>query len=178
MRCPFCGSFDNRVLDSRTAREGRAIRRRRACDKCSERFTTYEVVEETRPDVIKKNQTREPFSRDKVLRSLRLACKKRPIELERLTDFVDQLEDRLAALPRRAVTSEEVGDRVLAFLRDTDPVAYVRYASVYRSFATVEQFMAALHGLRDAPPHDDAGEDDAGGDDAPFDIVEAEPDLS
>ncbi|MCB9730412.1 MAG: transcriptional repressor NrdR [Deltaproteobacteria bacterium] len=144
MLCPFCASPDNRVVDSRIARERRAIRRRRVCESCQERFTTYEEVEESRPDVLKKDGQSEPFSREKVLQSLRLACKKRPVALDDLIAFVEQLEARFAALPRRAVTSQEVGDRALAFLRERDPVAYVRYASVYRSFKNVEEFMAEL----------------------------------
>ena len=139
MRCPFCGAMENRVIDSRLARDGGAIRRRRACEGegCGERFTTYETIEETRPDVVKKSGRVEPFDRDKVLRSLRLACKKRPVDLEVLTDFVDHLEARCSALPRQRVPTASIGDRVLGFLRRKDPVAYVRYASVYRSFGDV-----------------------------------------
>lgn len=150
MLCPFCGGFDTRVVDSRTAREGRAIRRRRECEseRCGERFTTYEEIEDVRPDVIKKDGKREPFSRDKILRSLRLAAKKRPIDLDVLTAFVDRLEARLASLPRRSIPSAEVGDRVLVFLRQLDPVAYVRYASVYRSFSDVDEFLEELRRIQ------------------------------
>ncbi|MGM0577480.1 MAG: transcriptional regulator NrdR [Myxococcota bacterium] len=154
MRCPFCGAFDNRVIDSRMARDGRAIRRRRKCAECAERFTTYEEIEETRPDVVKRDDRTEPFSRDKLLQSLRLACKKRPVDLETLTAFVEHLEAKLAVYPRKAITSEEVGDKVLVFLREQDPVAYVRYASVYRSFASVDEFMEELRSFRDEPPEE------------------------
>lgn len=149
MLCPFCASPDNRVVDSRIARERRAIRRRRVCETCQERFTTYEEVEESRPDVVKKDGQTQPFSREKVLQSLRLACKKRPVPLDDLIAFVEQLEGRFAALPRRAVTSKEVGDRALAFLRERDPVAYVRYASVYQSFSNVEEFLAELRSFQE-----------------------------
>ena len=154
MRCPFCASTENRVLDSRMARDGRAIRRRRQCDPCEGRFTTYETIEETRPDVTKNGGHSEPFDRDKLLRSLRLACKKRPIGLEVLTDFVHRLEANVASLPRRTVTTAVVGDQVLNFLRTQDPVAYVRYASVYRSFGSVEEFMNELLTLQNSPDDD------------------------
>jgi len=148
MKCPFCASLDNRVIDSRLARDGRAIRRRRTCTACSERFTTYETVSEFMVDIVKQDGRTEPFDRDKLLRSLRLPCQKRPIPVSELTDFVKQLEARLLALPRKHVRSDEIGDMVLAFLRDLDPVAYVRYASVYRSFTSVAAFMDELEKLR------------------------------
>ena len=144
MRCPFCQSSENRVVDSRMARDGRAIRRRRQCEGCSERFTTYEVVEEAMLDVEKRDGQSEPFDPEKLLKSIRLACKKRPVGTGALSDFVERLESRMSARPRRAVTSRELGDSVLAFLRTQDPVAYVRYASVYRSFDSVEAFLSEL----------------------------------
>lgn len=144
MRCPFCQSSENRVVDSRMARDGRAIRRRRQCEACGERFTTYEVVEEAMLDVEKRDGQTEPFDPEKLLKSIRLACKKRPVGTGALTDFVERLESRLSARPRRVVTSRELGDAVLSFLRSQDPVAYVRYASVYRSFDSVESFLTEL----------------------------------
>jgi len=126
------------------ARDGRAIRRRRQCESCSERFTTYEVVEEAMLDVEKRHGQSEPFDPEKLLKSIRLACKKRPVGTGALSDFVERLESRLSARPRRVVTSRELGDSVLAFLRTQDPVAYVRYASVYRSFDSVEAFLNEL----------------------------------
>ncbi len=148
MLCPYCGAYDTRVVDSRGARDGRAIRRRRECEGCRERFTTYEEIEDIRPDVLKKDGKREPFDPDKMLRSLRLACQKRPIELDVLTGFVDRLETRVGGVPRRSVPSKELGERVLEFLRGLDPVAYVRYASVYRSFDSVEAFLTELRGMQ------------------------------
>ncbi len=152
MRCPFCGSPDTRVVDSRAAREGRSIRRRRQCSQCDERFTTYEVVEETMIDVVKKDGSTEPFDREKLLRSLRLACQKLDVDRDELTTFTEGLEARLAATPRRTIGSAEVGERVLGFLLELNPVAYVRYASVYRSFSTVEEFMTELRKLHERDP--------------------------
>jgi transcriptional repressor NrdR len=149
MKCPFCSSLENRVIDSRLAREGSSIRRRRTCASCSGRFTTYESVVKTVVEVVKQDGRTEPFDRDKALRSLRLPCQKRPIPQAALNDFVVQLESELAANPRKHIRSDEVGDRVLTFLRDLDHVAYVRYASVYRSFKSVEEFMMELERLRE-----------------------------
>jgi len=149
MDCPFCPSEDTRVVDSRLARAGRAIRRRRSCEACGERFTTYEIVEDVVPDVIKENGRTEPFNREKVLRSVRLPCQKRPVGIEDLTAFVDRLEGQVAAMPGRTVKSRVIGDLILDYLRDQDAVAYVRYASVYRSFNSVDEFMAELKKLQD-----------------------------
>lgn len=151
MHCPFCECADTRVIDSRLAREGRAIRRRRSCETCDARFTTYESIEGTRPDVVKKDGVQQPFARDKVLKSIRLACKKRPVDLDLLTTFVDRLELELMTMPKRTVSTETIGDRVLRFLRGLDPVAYVRYASVYRSFSSVDEFLAELTALQSDP---------------------------
>ncbi len=144
MRCPFCDAERNRVVDSRMARDGRAIRRRRHCEGCRERFTTYEVIEDTLADVEKRGGHAEPFDKDKLIRSLRLACQKRPVAAAELSRFAERLEARISARPRRAVTSQEIGDAVMAYLRDLDPVAYVRYASVYRSFDTIDEFTEEL----------------------------------
>ena len=149
MKCPFCASLENRVIDSRLARDGQAIRRRRMCSDCSERFTTYETVTESMIEVVKQDGRTEPFDRDKLLRSLRLPTQKRPVSLQELTSFVDSLESRLLQLSRKHVRSHEIGDMVLELLRDLDPVAYVRYASVYRSFKSVEEFMAELEKIRE-----------------------------
>jgi transcriptional repressor NrdR len=144
MKCPFCGAFNNRVIDSRLARDGLAIRRRRECENCVERFTTYEVVDHPVTEVEKTGGRIEPFEAEKLLWSLKLATKKRPVPLEALAGFVERLELRLHSQTRRVVKSEELGEEVLAFLYELDPVAYVRYASVYRSFATVDAFKAEI----------------------------------
>jgi len=151
VKCPYCHESENRVVDSRLARDGRAIRRRRHCEKCAGRFTTYEVVEETMVDVEKRDGQSEPFDPEKLLRSIRLACKKRPIATVTLSDFVDRLESRVSARPKRTVSSREIGDAVMVFLRDTDPVAYVRYASVYRSFDSVDAFLGELQTFAKRP---------------------------
>ena len=147
MRCPFCADPDNRVVDSRMAREGRAIRRRRHCGACEQRFTTYEEVEHTLIEVTKKDGTGEPFDREKLIRSLTIACRKRPIPFQDLADWAHELEQGFRATPRRAVPSEEVGSEVMAFLRRLDAVAYVRYASVYKSFDSVEEFLVTIRGF-------------------------------
>ncbi len=148
MDCPFCPSTDTRVVDSRLARAGRAIRRRRSCETCGERFTTYEIVEDAIPDVEKGNGRIQPFDRQKVLRSVKLPCQKRDIKNKELDAFVDSLEAELAAKPGRTVKSRFIGDKILEFLRERDAVAYVRYASVYRSFSSVEEFMDELRKLQ------------------------------
>jgi transcriptional repressor NrdR len=148
MRCLVCGSHDTRVIDSRTARQARAIRRRRECEDCSERFTTYEVIESTRPNVLKADGKTEAFNPDKVLKSLRLACSKRAIELSVLTDFVQSLDAQVSTGSRRTIPTSEVGEHILVFLRSLDPVAYVRYASVYRSFSDVDEFIDELRRIR------------------------------
>ncbi len=152
MRCPYCQHADTRVIDSRLAREGRAIRRRRQCEQCAERFTTFEMAEETMVEVEKRHGQTEVFDPDKLLKSIRLACKKRPVRMEALAAFVEQFEARLMRQPRRVVSSTEVGDEVLAFLRGLDPVAYVRYASVYRSFGSVDEFVREINDLGERAP--------------------------
>jgi len=164
VRCAFCGGLETRVVDSRMARDGRAIRRRRHCEGCGERFTTYEVVEMVIADVEKRHGGVEPFDAEKLVRSMRLACKKRPVEASAVTSFVERLEARISARPRNMITSAEIGEAVLAFLRDVDPVAYVRYSSVYRSFSSVDEFLRALQGF---------GRDEA--DDAPAPPTEQGP---
>ncbi len=158
MLCLVCGSDTTRVIDSRTARQGRAIRRRRVCEDCGERFTTYEVIEATRPNVLKSDGKTEPFEPDKVLKSLRLACSKRSIELSALTDFVQSLDAQVSTGTRRTIPTSEVGDWVLAFLRTLDPVAYVRYASVYRSFDDVDEFIEELRRIRAEDGEEDEAE--------------------
>ncbi len=147
MRCPFCGDSQSRVIDSRVAREGCAIRRRRQCEACSERYTTYEGVEAATADVDKRDGRAEPFDVDKLIRSMRIACKKRPVSAERLVDFASQLQARIAARPGRTISSQALGEEVMAFLRALDAVAYVRYASVYRSFQTIVEFTDELRTL-------------------------------
>ena len=147
MKCPSCGHLEDKVIDSRSAKEGQAIRRRRECLACHRRFTTYETVETAPLLVIKKDGRREPFSRDKILNGLLRACEKRPIPAERIHAIVDGLEAELLAKGQDEVQSSEIGERVMAELHQLDEVAYVRFASVYRHFKDLNQFLEELRSL-------------------------------
>ena len=141
MRCPFCQHMDDRVIDSRLSKEGDMIRRRRECSHCQRRFTTYERVEETLPLVIKKDGRRELFDRGKILSGLHKACEKRPISVDVLEKLVERIEQRLQEAGEREVHSREIGEQIMQQLQNLDEVAYVRFASVYRSFKDVNEFM-------------------------------------
>jgi transcriptional repressor NrdR len=147
MKCPFCDHSGTRVLDSRPANENKSIRRRRECERCLRRFTTFEMVEETPLIVIKKDGRREEFSRDKVLRGLLRACEKRPISVERLEVIVSEVEKELRNTAQAEVESREIGELVMAQLYPVDEVAYVRFASVYRQFKDINMFMKELNNL-------------------------------
>jgi transcriptional repressor NrdR len=140
MHCPFCGYIDQKVLDSRPARDGEAIRRRRECIGCGRRFTTFEEPERPRLFVIKRGGSRQEFSRDKVLSSMLLACHKRPIHVETLRDASERVERDLFQEFDEEVSSTAIGQRVLHELQQIDTVAYIRFASVYRDFNTIEDF--------------------------------------
>ena len=147
MKCPFCGHEEDKVVDSRASSDGVAIRRRRECLGCSKRFTTYEHVEEQPLMIIKKDGRREAFDRHKLLAGLVKACEKRPVSMDDLERLVDELERELSQQFEREVPSREIGERVMKKLHALDPVAYVRFASVYREFKDVEQFMRELKDL-------------------------------
>ena len=148
MKCPGCGNEEDKVVDSRAVREGRAVRRRRECLECGERFTTYEAVE-TRPViVVKRSGERVSYHRNKVIVGVTKACEKRPVSLEEIEIIVDQVEHALGASGRREVPSDTIGHYVLDQLRSVDEVAYVRFASVYRDFQSVEEFFALLKDLQ------------------------------
>jgi transcriptional repressor NrdR len=147
MKCPFCGTLDNRVIDSRLSQGGELTRRRRECDACGRRYTTYERVEQVVPLVIKKDGRREPFDRLKILAGLRRACEKRPVSSEDLERLVDRIERELVETGDKEVPTSQVGERIMEALRDIDQVAYVRFASVYRSFKDIHEFMAELSHL-------------------------------
>jgi transcriptional repressor NrdR len=151
MRCPFCGHLEDRVVDSREAQDGQATRRRRECLGCTRRFTTYERVEESLPALVKKDGRRESFDRRKVLEGLRRACQKRPVSQERIDEMATRVERRLQEMGEREVRASAVGELVMELLRAEDPVAYVRFASVYRDFRDVGEFTAAVEGLKDKP---------------------------
>ena len=144
MRCPYCSSIDNKVVDSRMGKEGESIRRRRECLKCEGRFTTYERVEEVLPSVIKKDGRREPFDRLKILNGLKKACEKRPISMEMLERTVEEIEKVLQEKGLKEIPSTMVGEEVMERLHKLDEVAYVRFASVYRSFRDINEFMSEL----------------------------------
>jgi transcriptional repressor NrdR len=140
MKCPFCGFQEDRVLDSRSVREGEAIKRRRECLNCERRFTTYEEIEEMRIMVVKKDQRREPFERGKLLRGMLAACEKRPVSAETLESVADDLERAVYNSGSREISSSEIGEMVMERLSRLDRVAFVRFASVYREFEDVTQF--------------------------------------
>jgi len=148
MRCPFCGTTEDRVVDSRESREADVIRRRRECTKCERRFTSYERIEQVPYQVVKRDERREPYDRPKLMRGLQVACRKRPVpqeKLERLADFIEQAMQDGA---EREISSKAIGRMVIERLRELDPVAYVRFASVYRRFEDVDAFVKELHQLR------------------------------
>ena len=147
MKCPFCTSLRNRVIDSRLSKDGDSIRRRRECLDCKRRFTTYERVEEISLLVVKKDGRREAFDRNKIIVGMLKACEKRPISVKVIEDFVDGLERELQERGEREVESKEIGERVIQKLYELDEVAYVRFASVYRSFKDINQFMDELKEL-------------------------------
>lgn len=144
MKCPFCGHVDNRVVDSREAREGREIRRRRQCSDCGRRFTTYERIDDIPSSVVKRDGRREQFDPEKLLAGLLTACEKRAVPRRDLEAIVESVEADLARREVREMSSEEIGNMVIGQLRHLDQVAYVRFASVYRRFEDVEQFMDEL----------------------------------
>ena len=144
MKCSFCGHPEDKVIDSRAAEKGDVIRRRRECESCTRRFTTYERVEDVLPTVVKKDGRREPFDRQKLVRGLRIACNKRPVSVERIELAADAIEREAQESERREITASELGDRVMNHLRELDEVAYVRFASVYRSFRDIDQFLTEL----------------------------------
>jgi transcriptional repressor NrdR len=144
MRCPFCAHEDSKVIDSRVSSGGDVIRRRRECESCERRFTSRERVEDVLPVVVKKDGVRQPFDREKVLRGVRLACNKRPVAMDRIEKFIDELERDLVDSEAKEVASKEIGERVMRKLRELDEVAYVRFASVYRSFRDIEEFRSEL----------------------------------
>ncbi|HTP52854.1 MAG TPA: transcriptional regulator NrdR [Anaeromyxobacteraceae bacterium] len=148
MRCPSCGQVEDRVVDSREAQDGQATRRRRECLACGRRFTTYERVEESLPSVVKKDGRRQAFARRKIVEGLRVACQKRPVSEERIEQMATEVERRVQEMGEREVPSSAIGELVMERLREVDPVAFVRFASVYRAFRDVGQFTAEVEGLK------------------------------
>ena len=147
MRCPYCGNADSKVIDSRESKKGISIRRRRECESCRRRFTTYEKVEEIPYMVVKKDGSRQMFDRQKLLKGLMKACEKRPIAMAKLEEIVEEIESKLQERPDKEMKAAEVGQLVMDRLRDLDKVAYVRFASVYREFRDVLEFKHELETL-------------------------------
>ena len=147
MRCPFCHHPDDKVVDSREGREGDSIRRRRECLACGRRFTTYERVDVIMPLIVKKDGRREPYDRSKVLAGLHKACEKRPVPADTIEEVASEVEKRVQEAGGREVPSSVVGEAIMALLKDLDDVAYVRFASVYKSFRDIDEFMSALQSI-------------------------------
>ena len=149
MKCPYCGFSESKVIDSRPTDEGERIRRRRECLQCQKRFTTYEVVETLPITVVKKDQSREQFDREKMLSGIRYACVKRPISIDVLEKLADDIESALQNTLDREVTSKKIGELVMAELKKIDRVAYIRFASVYRHFQDVDNFKEEIKNIHE-----------------------------
>ncbi len=147
MKCPFCSSDEDKVIDSRSSNEGKSVRRRRECLKCDKRFTTYEYVEEIPLMVIKKDGRREAFDRNKIINGIMKACEKRPVSVEKVEAVVDRVEKEMQKSFDKEVKAQVVGELVMEHLHKIDEVAYVRFASVYRQFKDINQFMKELKDL-------------------------------
>ncbi|WP_071027239.1 transcriptional regulator NrdR [Peptoniphilus raoultii] len=144
MKCPFCGHFDSKVIDTRPTEEGNTIRRRRECLKCKGRFTTYEKIESQPIMVIKKDGTRQSFDRDKIIGGIIKACEKRPVSYEKIESLVDEIEKKIQNSMTREISSRDIGEMVMEKLKSADEVAYVRFASVYREFKDLQSFAKEL----------------------------------
>src|SRR5690349_11611365 len=149
MRCPFCGMLEDKVIDSRVSKDAREIRRRRECEGCSRRFTTYERVEESMPQVVKRDGRREPFDRYKIERGITAAAAKRPVSGDQVKAVAEDVEREVSELGLTEIASRDVGERVLLRLRGLDHIAYVRFASIYRDFDDLEEFAKEVDLLRE-----------------------------
>jgi len=149
MKCPFCGFTENHVIDSRLSKDRNVIRRRRECEECGRRFTTYERIEEMLPFVIKRDGRREPFDRMKILVGLRKACQKRPVSANALERLVDRIESKFQESGEKEIKSTEIGEAMMEELRQLDDVAYIRFASVYRSFKDIDEFLREVKQIQD-----------------------------
>ena len=160
MRCPFCGAQDTRVIDSRLSQEGDQVRRRRECTECRERFTTFETAELSLPRVIKSNGSREPFREDKLRAGIQRALEKRPVGSDQIEAAINRIKKRLLARGEREIPSRLIGENVMMELAQLDHVAYVRFASVYRSFQDINEFRAVIDHLELEPRPDEQQQDD------------------
>lgn len=141
MKCPFCQKSDTKVIDSRILQEGFSVRRRRKCEVCAKRFTTYETIEVSMPYVVKLDGRREPYRREKILQGFEKACQKRPIPTEQIEKIVNSIEKNILEIADKEIKTTQIGRIVMSYLRDLDPVAYIRFASVYRKFQDVDEFV-------------------------------------
>jgi transcriptional repressor NrdR len=141
MKCPYCYNLEDKVIDSRISKDGETIRRRRECLACQKRFTTHEKIEDTLPSIIKKDNRREPYDRKKILDGMKKACQKRPISIETLEETADRIEQALMERGIKEIESSQIGEKIMQELHELDDVAYVRFASVYRSFTDITDFM-------------------------------------
>ena len=148
MKCPFCSYEEDKVVDSRSSREGKAIRRRRECLSCSQRFTTYEYVETLPLAIVKNDGRREPYDRQKILSGLYTACKKRPISSEAIEQMADQIENQIQAMNESEISSQQIGELAMKALYQLDEVAYIRFASVYRKFKEIKEFLSEIRVMR------------------------------
>jgi transcriptional repressor NrdR len=155
MKCPYCTKINNKVIDSRLSKDGRMIRRRRECLECNRRFTTYEKLEDVLPMVVKKDGRREAFNREKIIGGIKMACRKRPISMAKIEEFVDSLEGYFQEQGKKETESTDIGERVITELKEWDEVAYVRFASVYRQFKDISQFMSELEEILKAKKEND-----------------------
>ncbi|MBI5598971.1 MAG: transcriptional repressor NrdR [Deltaproteobacteria bacterium] len=149
MKCPFCGNLEDKVIDSRLSQDGSATRRRRECLSCAKRFTTYERIEEALPLVIKKDGAREPYDRAKILSGIKKACEKRPVSIDDIEKAIDRIEAKLLGSGEREIAASTIGEAVMEELKSLDEVAYVRFASVYREFTDINEFMKEMKELVD-----------------------------
>ena len=154
MKCPYCSDENTRVIDSRSAEDGDSIRRRRQCDKCGKRFTTYEKIETIPVFVIKKDNSREPYDRAKIEKGIMLSCRKRPVKIEKITQMIDDIENTILNQDSKEVPSSFIGELIMEHLRNLDQVAYVRFASVYREFQDVDTFMKELQNILTRDKHE------------------------
>ena len=152
MKCPYCGNLEEKVVDSREGKDSLVVRRRRQCQQCLRRFTTYERIEEIHFMIVKKDGRREPFNRQKIMAGLLKAVQKRPVSVAQLEKIVDEIEARLAEKVDREMTATEIGELIMERLHEIDEVAYVRFASVYRQFRDVSQSVEEVKGLREGWP--------------------------
>ena len=149
MKCPFCGSLNDKVIDSRSTKDDCEIRRRRECLDCGGRFTTYEQIEEIMPIIKKKNGEREPFDRNKIKKGLMISCQKRPVSIEAIDGIVEKIEKEIQSIDRKEIETSTIGDLVMKYLKEVDKVAFIRFASVYMDFGEPTDFIRKANELHD-----------------------------